>query len=353
MSGVASPSLSEGSVLRGSSVLFAWNDRQPGSGMKLLSEEIVYRQYAHDMKKHQRKYGNGDETVTSNKKGGKEKRISAAQKPLVAPPPPKLVRPDPTPSFNAFSQCMPAESAELATRCAYRRLSIGPYVELYVTDYREGLLGKTQARWLQDHLENSNAVWKIVLCGVPFGVEVADSVEVETDPSRVPTADVKAASRKGGILKKQSSYDHFPDVPLEEKTSADGILVSEMELETVVTDLSSMVVNEVTGTGTGTGTGPIPSSENVSADTETATHQASVVGESASFTNVAADKLADSLLDTVLVDADSPAAAEKTKKKESVSTLIIYWSDLVHLFFLILSTNLKTIKDTLFYQNML
>lgn len=69
------------SILRNSSMLFAWHDRSVDSDIRLSEEEAFVRKYLHDVKKHDSKYGKG-------KEGSKQR--SADGPPENIPPPPRF-----------------------------------------------------------------------------------------------------------------------------------------------------------------------------------------------------------------------------------------------------------------------
>lgn len=69
------------SILRNSSMLFAWHDRSLDSDITLSEEEAFVRKYLHDSKKHDSKYGKG-------KEGSKQR--SADGPPENIPPPPRF-----------------------------------------------------------------------------------------------------------------------------------------------------------------------------------------------------------------------------------------------------------------------
>lgn len=58
-------------------------------------------------------------------------------------------------------------------RQLYSTSMLGPYVQLFVLDYRRGYLGKDQVSWLTEALTNSTARFKVILSGTPFGVSTA------------------------------------------------------------------------------------------------------------------------------------------------------------------------------------
>ena len=63
-------------------------------------------------------------------------------------------------------------------RQLYSTSMLGPYVQIFVLDYRRGYLGKDQVPWLTEALTNSTARFKIILSGTPFGVSTESIVPV-------------------------------------------------------------------------------------------------------------------------------------------------------------------------------
>ncbi len=157
--------LSPRSAVRRSFCLIGWNDTRAGSVMDLMSEELAYKQHLHDVKKHRKKYDLALPGASREKKGRKDDERKGPP-----PPPPVLSRPEATLSFSSLSTFFPVIASEEVTRHCYRMLQVGPLVQVYVLDLREGVMGKAQARWLQDTLDATDAVWKIILAGAPLGL---------------------------------------------------------------------------------------------------------------------------------------------------------------------------------------
>jgi hypothetical protein len=157
-------STSSQSILKSTSVLLAWNDTRLGSDADLRAEEVAYKQYRHDLKKFEKQSG-------IDKKGGKKPNIAALDNA------PVHVRPRLTDSLLSVLSTFPLQVAEEgATRSLNRVVSVGPDINLFILDSRNGYLGKSQAKWLRDELEASHALWKIVLSGTPLGYKVLETV---------------------------------------------------------------------------------------------------------------------------------------------------------------------------------
>ena len=165
----ASSCLSPGSNLKRSLTLVGWNDTNHGSLMDLMSEELAYKQYLHDVKKHKK-----HEAAASSSSSSKDKKSRKDDKTFGQPPPaPVLQRPEATGSFSALTALFPVVSSEGVTRHCHRMVRVGRYVQIYVLDLREGIMGKAQAKWFFESLDGSKAPWKIVLCGSPLGLVAA------------------------------------------------------------------------------------------------------------------------------------------------------------------------------------
>lgn len=52
----------------------------------------------------------------------------------------------------------------------YSTSMVGPYVQLFILDYRRQYLGRDQIAWLSESLNNSTARFKVILSGCPFGM---------------------------------------------------------------------------------------------------------------------------------------------------------------------------------------
>ena len=83
------------SIFRKSGFFIGWNDGAVGSKSGLRAEEVLYKQFSHELRKHQRKY-----KVPTDKKGNPivSKDPSAGQ----APPAPVLQRPPPSSSLETL-----------------------------------------------------------------------------------------------------------------------------------------------------------------------------------------------------------------------------------------------------------
>lgn len=198
------------SPLHASSLLLAWRDGSEGSHFSLRAEELAYKQYRADVKRHKKKYA---KTKTT---GGSSSGTAAT---LHMPPLPTIARlplsdslqsvlrslpvdpeifsdpvpetpaapaasatgqgkgkPNPAAAAAAAAAQAAAESMVRATRMMYRTQMMGPDVVLIVLDMRgQGTagdyLGKEQATWLELVLQESATIqWKIILCGKTFGL---------------------------------------------------------------------------------------------------------------------------------------------------------------------------------------
>ena len=79
---------------------------------------------------------------------------------------------------------------EPAIRQLYSTTMVGPYVQLFVLDYRRGYLGKDQVTWLTEALTNSTARFKIILSGTPFGMSAIDPKPISTERTYEPSGTV-------------------------------------------------------------------------------------------------------------------------------------------------------------------
>jgi hypothetical protein len=89
-----------------SSLFIAWRDSNPQSCQLLKWEETIYKQYRHDIKKYNKKYGIDDGKSKKKKDPSKDpKKESQAQQPQAhIPPPPVLKRPPVSPQLDALLQ---------------------------------------------------------------------------------------------------------------------------------------------------------------------------------------------------------------------------------------------------------
>lgn len=204
------------SFLKTASTVFAWNDTSLGAHMSLMAEELAYKQYLSAMKKYKKKY-ESDADKKGALKGGKtakEKTVELNGGP--PPPPPTLLRPEPTNTFSTLADAFPICVQENVSRNFHRVIDLGRYIQLFVLDMREGDLGKAQTKWIKDAVEGSAHPWKIILSGVPLGLEEKASItriltqkstdnstapletesnsREETAPSTAPSSDDKVSS---------------------------------------------------------------------------------------------------------------------------------------------------------------
>jgi hypothetical protein len=148
------------SLVDSSSLVFCWDDSRIASDRDLMHEEFVYRSFTHDMKKYEKKHKKTAKTFGS--------RLKLAE----LPPPPVLQRPQLSSSLSTLIQGFPVTSVEGPTVNLYRSFFYGPDIEVFVLDTRRGYLGKHQGKWLKRGLKKSQATWKILLAGTPFGVSI-------------------------------------------------------------------------------------------------------------------------------------------------------------------------------------
>ena len=146
------------SLLRNTSLYFAWNDSRFGSDVDIRAEEVAYKRYTHDLKKHTKKYGSGGKKANSK-----------------APPPPVLSRPQISSSLVSLTSAFPLHynADGSATRSLYRSVMLGPFIELILLDLRNGYMCKEQAKWLKETVGNSSAMWKIIVSGLPTASEAS------------------------------------------------------------------------------------------------------------------------------------------------------------------------------------
>ena len=144
------------SLLRNTSLYFAWNDSRFGSDVDIRAEEVAYKRYTHDVKKHTKKYGSGGKKSNSK-----------------APPPPVLSRPQVSSSLASLTSAFPLHYNESgrATRSLYRNFMLGPFIEVIMLDHRGGYMCKEQAKWLKETVSNSRATWKVIVSGLPTAIE--------------------------------------------------------------------------------------------------------------------------------------------------------------------------------------
>lgn len=90
-----------------SSLLIAWRDSNPQSSSLLKWEESIYKQYRHDFKKYQKKYGLEDDKKKKGGGGGKPSKpplASSSAGSTHVPPAPVLKRPPISPQLQALLQ---------------------------------------------------------------------------------------------------------------------------------------------------------------------------------------------------------------------------------------------------------
>ena len=93
---------------------------------------------------------------------------------------------------RAFLEYTPLHVAPLDRGPMYRKISLGPLVDVFVLDMRSyraansggrqetrgeatTLFGGAQLQWLKDRIGGSRATWKIIVCSIPIGVVVPDA----------------------------------------------------------------------------------------------------------------------------------------------------------------------------------
>lgn len=224
------------SNLRRSLTLVGWNDTNHGSLMDLMSEELAYKQYLHDVKKHKKR-----ETAASS--SSKDKKSRKDDKTSGPPPPaPMLLRPEATGSFSALTALFPVVASEGVTRHCHRMVRVGRYVQIYVLDLREGIMGKAQAKWFFDCLDGSNAPWKIVLCGSPLGLVAAKAKDVAEAKRQEGKEETEGALEEMSGLVSSSSLQYvFGNIAKSymlppETTSGEAVYESLDVIEEVHTD---------------------------------------------------------------------------------------------------------------------
>jgi hypothetical protein len=158
-----------------SSLLFAWNDTQAGSDTGLKAEEVVHKQFSYDTRKYEKKMKDRQEKEAAALASGQAKASSKRS----LGPPPVFNRPQMSATFSAMVKDLPMVYAEENVRHLYRSFLLGPNVEVFVLDNRNGYMGKEQIRWLKDGLRKSSAVMKIVFTGKSFGLNLVNMAEEE------------------------------------------------------------------------------------------------------------------------------------------------------------------------------
>lgn len=158
------------SIFRKTAFLLGWNDGSVGAKSGLRAEEVLYKQYAHDLRRHQRKY-------KLDKKGNPlSKEVGNPASQAAIPPAPVLMRPPLSSSLetllNSFGVQL-RDDPSASARLMYRRIMLGSICELIVLDSRNGYLGQEQSKWLTATLEASTSPWKIIISGCPLGMRAA------------------------------------------------------------------------------------------------------------------------------------------------------------------------------------
>jgi hypothetical protein len=157
------------SLLRSAAVVLSWNDSRFGSDMDIRAEEVAFKRHNHDLKKYTKKYG----------KGGKKANSKAL-------PPPVLQRPESSCSLSSLVSAFPVTYSDGdSARSVYKSIMIGPDVQLLLLDIRSGYISKEQAKWIKDTITTSDALWKIVVSGLPLGIE-PKSEEKDEDAAARP-----------------------------------------------------------------------------------------------------------------------------------------------------------------------
>lgn len=140
------------SIFRKASIVIGWDDGSVGAKSGLRAEEVLYKQYSHDLRRYQRKF-------KLDKKGNPKDGSSASG----LPPPPTLVRPPLSFSLDTLNNGLGVQLRDesASARCVFHRYMLGPIVEVYVLDNRNGYLGAEQAKWFRSLMEKSTVPWKV------------------------------------------------------------------------------------------------------------------------------------------------------------------------------------------------
>jgi hypothetical protein len=215
--------------LHASSFLLAWRDGSEGSNYSLRAEELAYKQFRSEVKRHKKKYAKTKST------GASSSNVAALHMPPLptiarlpftdalqsllqglpidadmfadplaeAPAAPANAKGKPNPAAQAAAAAAAAQTAAenvKATRMMYRTQMMGPDVLLIVLDMRgQGTagdyLGKEQAAWLDLVLQESATIqWKIVLCGKTFGL-----IHVPAEENAAAAARDESQREGGGV----------------------------------------------------------------------------------------------------------------------------------------------------------
>eukprot|EP01039_Chlorochromonas_danica_P002975 gene2975-3243_t len=222
--------------LRYNSLMLAWRDSHAHSGNALRLEEVAQKQYRHELKRYNKKYG-----IEEPGKGKAKGSTAAAAKANVhIPPPPELKRPPislqqtaimkafPALSFLAQEAAAPPNKAKsdaaqaetdvltpTSCRMLYRTRYLNPDVQLIFLDIRRTIgkqsslgsdyLGKEQADWLHHILKHSVATWKIIACGKCFGISAFDDAIIPLDS----VADYES-SKEGKSVAEEAKASSIP-----------------------------------------------------------------------------------------------------------------------------------------------
>ncbi|MDA2810973.1 alkaline phosphatase D family protein [Nocardiopsis sp. RSe5-2] len=104
-------------------------------------------------------------------------------------------------AHRAFHEWQPIVRREAVDGRIYRRLSLGPDVDVFVIDMRpyraansdgtapdEPILGRRQADWLLREVKRSKAAWKVIAADMPIGLVVPDGDAIEAVANGRPGA---------------------------------------------------------------------------------------------------------------------------------------------------------------------
>lgn len=116
-------------------------------------------------------------------------------------------------AHRAFHEWQPIMRREAVDGRIYRRLSLGPDVDVFVIDMRvyrdanspgtarhEEILGRAQADWLVREVCRSTAVWKVIASDMPLGLVVRDGEDIEAVANGRPGAPAGRESEIDRVL---------------------------------------------------------------------------------------------------------------------------------------------------------